>query len=401
MDERREVSQGVPEKVAQSAWDQVTMGRVLIITPFEIFPPYWGAANRAYNIARCISTDHEVTLLSVRHQQLDVAPGVDDPLLHSENIRLSNVPSLTKYSQIFNPLLILKGLILACGKRYSLILAETGWSGLHAMLLSFITRVPYVLDEHNVEWVAFKRMNRVGRLSGPMLRQYERMVCRFAHKILCVSEEDGELLASELNVERNKIVVIPNGVDMERFRPDENARNETRQMLGVPENTPLILFNGKLDYRPNYEAVDIIFRDIMPGVLGKVPDAKFLIVGSNPPLEFSHDSLIFTNTVDRIEDYINATDVVICPLRSGGGTRFKILEAIACGKPVISTTIGAEGLIGEETESHLRCIDDWDQFVIEVINAIHADHDARLDDSFIRKYSWTQVAQALKTQVFP
>jgi len=316
-----------------------------------------------------------------------------------ENVRMLGVTSFTRYSQVFNPLLILVGLVLACRHRYSFILAETGWSGLHAMLLSWLTRIPYVLDEHNVESVAFKRMNRGGRLGPILLKLYERAVCRFAHKIFCVSEEDRQLLASEFNLGMEKIVVVPNGVDIERFHPDRNKRGVTRDILGIPENTPLILFNGKLDYRPNYDAVGTIYREIIPRVINEVPDAKFLIIGNHPPLEFSHGSLVFINTVDRIEDYLNAADAVICPLLSGGGTRFKILEAIACGKRVISTTVGAEGLIGKETEAHLTCVDDWGQFASEVIDAIDGDHDAEPNRHFVRKFSWDNITEVMKSQV--
>ena len=164
------------------------MGKVLVISPFNIFPPYWGAASRIYNLIKHLSNDYEITLLYVRSQQLSVDRMTDDPLILSGKVRFAGVTSFTKYSQIFNPLLILVGIILAILHKYSLILAETGWSGLHAMLLSFMTRVPYIVDEHNVEWMTFKRMNRGGRAGIFLLRLYERIICKYSHKIVCVSE---------------------------------------------------------------------------------------------------------------------------------------------------------------------------------------------------------------------
>lgn len=376
------------------------MGKILIIAPFEIFPPYWGAANRIYNITKCLAADFRVTLLYVRYRQLLITEDINDPLVNSKHFRVTGITSFGKYSQIFNPLLIITGLLLYCRERFSFILAETGWSGLHALLLSSLTRIPYVIDEHNVEWVAFKRMNRGGKLGVSLLKLYERIICRLANKLICVSEVDKELLASELKIPRSKIVVIPNAVDLERFHPDTSERDMVRQTLGVSANAPLILFNGKLDYKPNYEAVGLIFHSIMPRVLKDIPNAKFLIVGNNPPPEFHHDGLIFTGTVDSIEDYINASDVVICPLLSGGGTRFKILEAIACGKRVISTTIGAEALIGQETEAHLTCVNDWDHFALDIIKALREDIDTEPSEGFKNKYGWTHATQVLKSRVF-
>jgi glycosyltransferase involved in cell wall biosynthesis len=101
-----------------------------------------------------------------------------------------------------------------------------------------------------------------------------------------------------------------------------------------------------------------------------------------------------------MEDYINASDVVICPLRSGGGTRFKILEAVACGKKVVSTTIGAEALTGGEMENNLTCVDDWDQFASEIVNAVHSKSDAAPGNDFINKYSWDRLFPVIKSQIF-
>ncbi len=179
---------------------------------------------------------------------------------------------------------------------------------------------------------------------------------------------------------------------------NKHKRDEMRRRLSVSEGTPLILFNGKLDYKPNLEAVEIILKEILPRVLNEFPRAKFLVVGNNPPLELSHDNLIFTGVVDCIEDYINASDVVICPLLSGGGTRFKILEAIACGKPVISTTLGAEGLVNKEIEPYLKCKDNWDQFAQEVIHAIHNKGVSEPDVSLLEKYSWKRIVKILQSE---
>lgn len=375
------------------------MGKILVIAPFNIFPPYWGAANRIYNLVKYLSKDHKVTLLYVNRQQLNIIGKSDDPLLNSKNVQVYRVGSFTKYSQILNPILILTGLVLIGRGRYSLILAETAWSGLHAMILSFLMRVPYVLDEHNAEFVAFQRMDRGGKPGVSILKSYEGLSCRFADKVLCVSDQDKDRIASGLNVRKEKIVLVPNGVDLGKFHADKQKRDEMRRRLSVSEGTPLILFNGKLDYKPNFEAVEIILNEILPRVLNEFPGAKFLVVGNNPPLELSHDNLIYTGVVDRVEDYINASDVVICPLLSGGGTRLKILEAIACGKRVISTTVGAEGLVNKETEPYLKCKDNWDQFAQEVVRAIHNDGVLKTDVSLLEKYSWKRVVEILQSEV--
>jgi glycosyltransferase involved in cell wall biosynthesis len=242
-------------------------------------------------------------------------------------------------------------------------------------------------------------MDRGGKPGVSILKSYEGLSCRFADKVLCVSDQDKDRIASGLNVQKEKIVLVPNGVDPGKFHADKQKRDEMRRRLSVSEGTPLILFNGKLDYKPNFEAVEIILNEILPRILNEFPGAKFLVVGNNPPLELSHDNLIYTGVVDRVEDYINASDVVICPLLSGGGTRLKILEAIACGKRVISTTVGAEGLVNKETEPYLKCKDNWDQFAQEVVHAIHNDGVLKTDVSLLEKYSWQRVVEILQSEI--
>jgi len=108
----------------------------------------------------------------------------------------------------------------------------------------------------------------------------------------------------------------------------------------------------------------------LPRIIKKIQHAKFLIVGDNPPLEFKHEKILFTGLVDKIEDYINVSDVVICPILSGGGTRLKILEALACEKFVISTKVGAEGTQFDKYQDILLIHDDWHSFTEEIIQSI-------------------------------
>src|SRR3972149_7567844 len=236
-------------------------------------------------------------------------------------------------------------------------------------------------------------MQRGSRVTRFILKVYEKLSCKFAYRIFCVSEVDRDLLISKLNIRKDAITIIPNGIDTDKFYPDKQKSIEARQRVTLYEK-PVILLFGKLDYNPNYEAVKIIRYDILPRVLKKIPEAKFLIVGDNPPLEFIHEKITFTGLVDKIEDYVNLADIVICPLLSGGGTRFKILEALACEKIVISTTIGAEGLTVKGINENLIIRDDWDSFSNEIVNSISRKN-TKIDKEFIDLYSWKKSSLAI------
>lgn len=361
--------------------------KILVISPFNIFPPYWGGANRIYNLVKHLANENKVTLLCNNLKQLEnenIDCNVDQLVSSNPNIKLHFVKSLGKFSQIFNPLLIIESLKIIRNEKTDVIIAEFTWSGLHAILLRLLTGTPYILDEHNVEFLRFKRMQRGNRLAVFFLKMYERVSCRYASNVYCVSEVDKMFLHSELHVDTNKIIIVPNMVDVSKFLPNTEKREIIRTKMGIDNNTPFILFFGKLDYKPNLEAVEIIHNRILQRVLDYIPNAKFVIVGDNPPIAFIHESIIYTGLVEHIEHYINASDVVICPLISGGGTRIKILESLACGKTVISTSIGAEGIVENNSEK-LKIVDDWIEFVHEIVASI-----SRKNNSFNKNctYSW-------------
>ncbi len=364
------------------------MKKILIIIPYNFFPPYWGAATRNFNLVKNLAEDNKILLLINDHKQLqkhDLNCREFHELKSNPNIQIFFVKSFGKLSQIFNLSVIRKGVNIIKNEKPDFILAEHLWSGLHGIILSNLSKIPFILDEHNVEFLRFQRMKRGNVLVHSFMKKYEKISCNSAKKIFCVSETDKSILSSQLKINPNKIVVIPNGIDTEKFFPNEQHTNEIRKRLKV-SNEPLILFFGLLSYIPNFEAVKIIHNKLLPLILKKIPNAKFLIVGDKPPLDFSHKNIIFTGLVENIEDFINVSNVVICPLTSGGGTKLKILESIACGKVVISTSMGAEGLSLKETKDFLKISDNWTEFSNHILAS--SSQKIKPNKEFIDKYSW-------------
>ncbi len=371
-----------------------SLKKIIIIAPFNIFPPYWGGANRIYNLTKELANENKIWLLCNDYKQVskeDSRCAELEELSSNPNIEIFFVKTRGKTSQIFNFSVIKKGLEIIKKEKPDFILAEFVWSGLHAIILNLLTKTPYILDEHNVEFIRFDRMNRGNKFSRKMLRFYEKLSCTRASKILAVSNIDSDFLVSKLGIKKDRIAIIPNGFDTKKFHPDENKVPEIKDQLNLGKG-PIILFFGKLDYTPNYEAVKIIRNEILPRILKKIPDTKFLIIGDNPPSEFTHKNIVFTGMVDKIEDFINTSDVVISPLLSGGGTRLKILEAIACGKVVVSTTVGAEGIDQSQIKDFLKISDDWEEFSKEILSAISR-KPSNVPHEFVQKYSWAQVSE--------
>ena len=204
--------------------------------------------------------------------------------------------------------------------------------------------IPAVLFQHNVESEIWRRHATNG--SGParkliyglefskMLRYEQKMVQRFDH-VIAVSEHDKKLMKAWVDPAR--ITVVPTGVDTCQFCPGPQPEQEK----------PLVVFVGAMDWEPNIDAAKYFCAEIWPLVLAKVPDAKFRIVGRNPDRRvqaLAGNTVEVTGRVLSVVEHLRAAAVVVVPLRVGGGTRLKIYEAMAVGKAVVSTSVGAEGL---------------------------------------------------------
>lgn len=203
-----------------------------------------------------------------------------------------------------------------------------------------------VLFQHNVEAMIWKRHYEVNThplkkayLRGQWLKSaaYEKAACKRFDAVIAVSVEDREMMRREYGVER--IWDVPTGVDTEFFRPRGNVQSK-------PHN---LVFTGSMDWLPNEDAIQFFTKEIFPLVKQQVPDATLTIVGRNPyqsliDLGKRDSSIVVTGRVEDVRPFMEEAGAYIVPIRIGGGTRLKIYEAMAMEKPIVSTTVGAEGL---------------------------------------------------------
>lgn len=256
--------------------------------------------------------------------------------------------------------------------------------------------VPIIYFSHNVEYMIWKRLcqneaNPVRRLllsiEWRKLKRYEELVCRQTHQTLAVSPEDCDMLVA--NVPGANCFAIPTGVDIEYFKP-----------TGKRENPAELVFTGSMDWHPNEDAIIYFMESILPLIRRVCPEVSLTVVGRNPSLRLSKQAfkskVSVTGTVSDIRPFVAMAAVYIVPLRIGGGTRIKIFEALAMGKAVVSTTIGAEGLPLEH-DKHFVCADDPVDFARAVV-ALLKDPERRGNigatgrELVADKYSWAQVS---------
>lgn len=377
--------------------DAVPRRRILFLTPQMPYPPEQGAAIRNYHLIVQVATQHDVALLSFAQQVGQGAGPLAElcrPLIQvpmppqrtaRERLRFlltTGKPDMAfrlyspAYAQALQELLRrepfdivqVEGLEMAC-----YVPLIRGWLGERSPKL--------ILDEYNAEYVlqqrAFEADLRSPRrwpesfysfIQWRRLERFEREICGLVDRVLVVSEADAKALRRL--VKGLEPVIVPNGVDTTRYHPGLPA---------LPLERPALLFTGKMDFRPNCDAMLWFHRHVWPLVRARAPHAHLYVVGKDPPPRFKplqdDPSVTVSGYVPDILPYFGSADVYIVPLRVGGGTRLKVLEAMAAGLPLVSTTLGVEGIALSPGKHALLA--DTPQAFAEAILSLLADPERR------------------------
>ncbi len=215
---------------------------------------------------------------------------------------------------------------------------------------------------HNVEAEIFQRHAK--QASNAALRwmwssqyvkmqRFERDALRRFTSVIAVSERDAKFFSDAYGIENS--AAIPTGVDLDFF--------SWTQPPSVSDATPpTVVFTGSMNWAANIDGIQFFLKDVWPGVLAACPEARFQVVGRNPPaalvnMASAYKGVEFTGFVDDVRPYVHAAHAFVIPLLVGGGTRIKAFEAMAMGCPVVSTSIGMEGL-DVSPDEHNLCVDE-------------------------------------------
>jgi glycosyltransferase involved in cell wall biosynthesis len=255
-----------------------------------------------------------------------------------------------------------------------------------------------VVMAHNVESVIWRRYADTER--NPVKRWYiakqyrkylrfEREALARADLTIAVSDLDAERFRRDLGVPR--VDVVDNGVDTAYFTPEEGTREPAT-----------MLFLGSLEWRPNLDGVAQLLDHVFPAVQRELPQARLLLVGRNPPAWLHRTAgrpgVELHANVPDVRPFLARAGLMVVPLRIGGGSRLKILEALAAGVPVVSTRVGAEGLhLGER---HFHQVEDIADLTPAILKAARSPREARERAEagrrqVLRLYDWGELARRL------
>ncbi|WP_319583452.1 glycosyltransferase family 4 protein [uncultured Pseudodesulfovibrio sp.] len=385
--------------------------KVLVVDEELPWPLNTGKRLRTYNLLLRMQREHELHL--VCHGEADTLPGCPNVVVHPVASPVVAQHGAKFYSALLanlwspDPYVVQrhssKGMRktiadLVASEAFDLVHCE--WTPYTVNLLEVLEAYPSVLSTHNVEALIWKRLwerepNPLKKsyiwLQWKKMEKYEARAVHLYDKVMCVSDEDKQCIVGEFDCPH--VTVVPNGVDEQYFAPD--AGDEMKNSM---------VFTGSMDWRPNQDAVNYFVNDIFPLIREALPTASFTIVGRFPPEDMTRkwqrvEGVTVTGTVDDVRTYIARSSLYVVPLRIGGGSRLKILEALSMRKRVLSTTVGAEGL-KLDSGQHLMLEDSAEGFARMAVNMLSSPSEfEHLADNGMQRvlsmYTWDSIATVM------
>ena len=359
--------------------------RVLVVAGYIPFPPVGGGNTRVYHLLRALAGRHDLTLVAFSWGEPMATPPlpvrvIDVPwemsplyqkMKYGEEAQSAAAMHALTYETeepffaSFYQSAAMEERLQGIGRGFDLILIEGSYMARYLDVLpADVPKVVDLLDLHTLmarrETESATAEERAGALGeAERTLRYERRVASRCAACLAVSED--EAAAARVLLQVKNVWVVPNGVDTRFFSPSEE-----------PPEAGYLLFTGMMDYAPNVDAACYFSQEILPLIRRELPQATLHIVGVNPDpavQELASESVVVHGAVPDMRPFFRAAEVVVVPLRRGGGTRLKILEAAASGRAIVSTSLGAEGL-GFRDRTELLIADSAPAFAQAVVNLI-------------------------------
>jgi polysaccharide biosynthesis protein PslH len=364
--------------------------KILFVTPFLPSPPRFGGQRRLDGLMRSLAKNHQLSVISFNASDEFQQPSLDATQAYCREVftfpdmefrdrrdkRLLQARSLVSRFSFEHLLLArrreflarLQGLVDS--GEFDIVQVEFAQMAAFRFSRRKAQRYRTLLDEHNIEYDIVKRTaeaegSAARRLYSSIdwrkLKREERSAWRWFDGVALTSERDATMLRQLEPAAPT--AVIPNGVDIQQFRPATSA----------PDRDSLLFF-GAMNYYPNHDGIMYFVSEIWPRILAKRPTTKLWVVGPAPESvrALQSENIEVTNFVDAVEPYIDRAAAVIVPLRLGGGTRLKIVEAMSKAKPIVSTRVGAEG-IDVVHDQHALLSDDPQGFADQVERVLSDD----------------------------
>ncbi len=393
--------------------------KILALTPYAPWPPYGGGTMRMYQLIRGLSAVHQVTCLTFVEAQVNQT-AMNDAMQPTRMLQVISKPTRSLWRRAWQTLThpwpdmalrnwdddyvrVLDGLLQR--ETFDVVIA---FSIEMAPYMAIVRRhgIPTCFDQFNAEYLIQKRafltdIAHVTRWHGAFysllqwrkLQRFERQVIQQCDVLTVVSPGDAQSL--QALAPQVRPVVVPNGVDTRYF--------DRRGIEAHPFQRPTLVFSGTLDYRANVDALRWFVDEVLPLVRKDIPDVVLIAVGRRPHAALiqmqARGELSLTGEVDDTRPYMAGAHAYVVPMRIGGGVRLKVLEALALGVPMVSTSLGVDGIEGFDPQ-YCRIADDAQSMATAIVEVLDEPPDTRQARDFVRQtYDWQVIVPMIMKEL--
>lgn len=412
---------------------------ILVLAPYPPYPPYGGGTMRIYQLLRGLAQRHTVSCLSFAPDQASadalralrdfvslevvIGPATRSLSWRAITTLASHLPDMALRNQSASYTATLNRVLQQ--QQFDVVQAESIEMAPYLLEIAHMSLRPQpllVLDQFNVEYILQKRAaltslqalaapglrpgTRIRQAAGALysmaqwfkLKRYERQILSAIPTVVAVSNEDAQSFR-ELNA-RALVGIVPNGVDTAVF---------SRTALPLSSEPVLklrsIVFSGTLDFRANIDAVVWLVKRVLPIIRRTYPDIDCVVVGKRPAAVLEElaraGQIQLTGEVSDARPYLAEAAVYVVPMRIGGGIRLKLLEALSLEVPLVSTSMGAEGIEGLHHNQHCLIADSPEDFGAAILQLLEQPELGRRlgaagRELMLQSYDWAQIVPRLE-----
>jgi glycosyltransferase involved in cell wall biosynthesis len=405
------------------------VAKILFLTQIVPFPPDAGPKVKTYHVIRALmGQGHSVTLVSfVRPEEVLHIAALQEicEAVHTVPInrsRIADVGYMIRSYLTGRPFLIERDDLRSMQEMVNQLVKEDDFQFIHADQLTMVQfairgasafpdkKPKVIFDAHNAVWTIVERMKENARfflkpvlaMEAKRVKQYEGELLRTVDHVLAVTEIDQNLLEEAMHFSKSSgndrvspITVIPIAVDTQKLRTI-NRKVDSKNIVTL----------GTLHYPPNADGIRWFLNEVFPLVRKQIPYATLTIIGKNPPQDFIEQAeqspgvIKVTGYVEDLVPYLEESALMVVPVRAGGGMRVRILEAFAYAMPVVTTTVGLEGIHGTPNHDVLVADTpaDFANCTIELLESPSLQEKLSTNgrELAISKYDWQTVLSAMR-----